>query len=186
MSDGVVYAENADGSERTVFSSRFACPVSGFSIEEIEPRLFSFNSPHGACPACDGLGVESFLRSRPGGTGRPGGAGRGRDRAVDGVAIAILRPDAAKPGAPLWSNNETRRGRICRKRCGRRSCSGQTSQFRSPTRTVVRSYTVTKPFEGVLKNLQRRWQETDSVWVREEMGALPGGESLVSFATARG
>src|SRR6478609_3244606 len=61
MSDGVVYAENADGGEQTVFSSRFACPVSGFSIEEIEPRLFSFNSPHGACPACDGLGVETFF-----------------------------------------------------------------------------------------------------------------------------
>src|SRR6202051_3154751 len=61
MSDGVVYAEPADGGEGTVFSSRFACPVSGFSIEEIEPRLFSFNSPHGACPACDGLGVESFF-----------------------------------------------------------------------------------------------------------------------------
>src|SRR5580658_5355544 len=61
MADGVVYAENADGGERTVFSSRFACPVSGFTIEEIEPRLFSFNSPHGACPACDGLGVETFF-----------------------------------------------------------------------------------------------------------------------------
>src|SRR5471032_1115466 len=57
MSDGIVYAENADGGERTVFSSKFACPVSGFSIEEIEPRLFSFNSPFGACPKCDGLGV---------------------------------------------------------------------------------------------------------------------------------
>ena len=65
LSDGVVYAENADADgpqgERTVFSSRFACPVSGFTIEEIEPRLFSFNSPHGACPACDGLGMESFF-----------------------------------------------------------------------------------------------------------------------------
>src|ERR1700692_4815554 len=61
LSDGVVYAENADSAERTVFSSKFACPVSGFTIEEIEPRLFSFNSPHGACPACDGLGVESFF-----------------------------------------------------------------------------------------------------------------------------
>src|ERR1700694_5963455 len=61
MADGVVYAEHADGSERTVFSSRFACPVSGFSIEEIEPRLFSFNSPHGACPACDGLGLEQQI-----------------------------------------------------------------------------------------------------------------------------
>jgi excinuclease ABC subunit A len=62
MADGIVYAETADDkAERTVFSSRFACPVSGFTIEEIEPRLFSFNSPHGACPACDGLGVETFF-----------------------------------------------------------------------------------------------------------------------------
>ena len=61
MADGVVYGEDAGSGERTVFSSRFACPVSGFAIEEIEPRLFSFNSPHGACPACDGLGVESFF-----------------------------------------------------------------------------------------------------------------------------
>src|SRR5271166_1644644 len=62
LSDGVVYAETADAkAERTVFSSRFACPVSGFTIEEIEPRLFSFNSPHGACPSCDGLGHESFF-----------------------------------------------------------------------------------------------------------------------------
>src|ERR1700688_3908730 len=61
MADAFIYAEHAYGSERTVFSSRFACPVSGFSIEEIEPRLFSFNSPHGACPACDGLGLEGFF-----------------------------------------------------------------------------------------------------------------------------
>ena len=61
LADGVVYAEDASTGARTVFSSRFACPVSGFSIEEIEPRLFSFNSPHGACPACDGLGVENFF-----------------------------------------------------------------------------------------------------------------------------
>src|SRR6201992_1311039 len=61
LSDGVVYAENPDTQARTVFSSRFACPVSGFTIEEVEPRLFSFNSPHGACPACDGLGLETFF-----------------------------------------------------------------------------------------------------------------------------
>jgi Excinuclease ABC subunit A len=61
MSDGIVYAENADTGERTVFSARFACPVSGFTIEEVEPRLFSFNSPHGACPDCAGLGTETFL-----------------------------------------------------------------------------------------------------------------------------
>ena len=59
--DGIVITEIVDGGERTVFSSRFACPVSGFTIEEIEPRLFSFNSPHGACPECDGLGIEIFF-----------------------------------------------------------------------------------------------------------------------------
>ena len=54
LTDGLVLAEDAESGERTVFSAKFACPVSGFTIEEIEPRLFSFNSPHGACPACDG------------------------------------------------------------------------------------------------------------------------------------
>src|SRR5690606_12501664 len=50
LADGIAFAENADTDERTIFSAKFACPVSGFTIEEIEPRLFSFNSPHGACP----------------------------------------------------------------------------------------------------------------------------------------
>jgi excinuclease ABC subunit A len=54
LAGGIAYAEKRDGGERTVFSARFACPESGFTIEEIEPRLFSFNSPQGACPTCDG------------------------------------------------------------------------------------------------------------------------------------
>ena len=56
LGEGLVFAENADSGERTIFSSKFACPVSGFTIDEIEPRLFSFNNPFGACPACDGYG----------------------------------------------------------------------------------------------------------------------------------
>lgn len=58
LSDGLLYAENAETGERHTFSAKFACPVSGFTIDEIEPRLFSFNSPFGACPICDGLGVK--------------------------------------------------------------------------------------------------------------------------------
>ncbi len=58
LSDGLLYGENADTGERHTFSAKFVCPVSGFSIDEIEPRLFSFNSPFGACPGCDGLGVK--------------------------------------------------------------------------------------------------------------------------------
>ncbi|MGL4426791.1 MAG: excinuclease ABC subunit UvrA [Alphaproteobacteria bacterium] len=58
LSDGLAYAENLETGERLTFSSRFSCPVSGFTLDEIEPRLFSFNSPFGACPTCDGLGVQ--------------------------------------------------------------------------------------------------------------------------------
>jgi len=61
LSDGLLYLENLDTKKFTTYSSKFACPVSGFSIEEIEPRLFSFNAPQGACNECDGLGVEKFF-----------------------------------------------------------------------------------------------------------------------------
>ncbi|MEK7731769.1 MAG: excinuclease ABC subunit A, partial [Planctomycetota bacterium] len=60
LADGIAFAEDADSGARMVFSAKFACPVSGFTISEIEPRLFSFNNPFGACPACDGLGTEMF------------------------------------------------------------------------------------------------------------------------------
>ena len=64
LSDGLVYLENLDSKKITTFSSKFACPVSGFSIEEIEPRLFSFNAPMGACEECDGIGVEKYFDDR--------------------------------------------------------------------------------------------------------------------------
>ena len=61
LADGLVFADDAKTEDRIVFSARFACPVSGFTIDEVEPRLFSFNNPFGACPSCDGLGVESHF-----------------------------------------------------------------------------------------------------------------------------
>ncbi|MCZ6744066.1 MAG: excinuclease ABC subunit A, partial [Alphaproteobacteria bacterium] len=61
LADGLAIAEDADSGERTTFSAKFACPVSGFTLDEIEPRLFSFNSPHGACPGCDGLGTKFYF-----------------------------------------------------------------------------------------------------------------------------
>ncbi len=174
LSDGVVYAENAGppgqgGGERTVFSSRFACPVSGFTIEEIEPRLFSFNSPHGACPACDGLGVESFF-----------------DPAL---VVPDERRSLAEGAIAPWTGAQSP--------YYDQTLSALAKHFRVSTRTQwhdlservrsaildgtgeaavaftyqdgVRSYTVTKPFEGVLRNLDRRWRESDSAWVREEL-----------------
>jgi len=61
LADGLCIAEDAKSGKQQIFSEKFACPVSGFTIPEIEPRLFSFNSPHGACPSCDGLGMEMTM-----------------------------------------------------------------------------------------------------------------------------
>ena len=169
LADGVVYAEHADTGERTVFSSRFACPVSGFSIEEIEPRLFSFNSPHGACPSCDGLGVESFFDPH--------------------LVVPDERACLAEGAVAAWVNaqspyyDQTLQSLAKHFRVSTRT---PWSELAEPVRTAilfgtgetpvamaykdgVRAYTVSKPFEGVIRNLQRRYQETDSAWVREEM-----------------
>ncbi len=168
MSDGVVYAENADGGEQTVFSSKFACPVSGFSIEEIEPRLFSFNSPHGACPACDGLGVESFFDPELVVPDDRAGLADGaivpwtgaQSPYYDQTLQSLARHFKQTTKTPWNELPEDVRHAIL---------FGTDEPIAFTYKDGVRSYTVTKPFEGVLKNLQRRWQETDSVWVREEM-----------------
>ncbi len=169
LSDGVAYTENADGGDRTVFSSRFACPVSGFTIEEIEPRLFSFNSPHGACPACDGLGTETFF-----------------DPAM---VVSDERLSLADGAITPWTGSQSpyydqtlqslaRHFKVTTKtpwqdlpqRVRDAILNGTGDEPVAFTyKDGVRAYTVTKPFEGVLHNLQRRFQETDSVWVREEL-----------------
>ena len=64
LSEGLIYVENLDNKKINIYSSKFSCPISGFSIEEIEPRLFSFNAPQGACNECEGLGVQKFFDSK--------------------------------------------------------------------------------------------------------------------------
>jgi excinuclease ABC subunit A len=184
MSDGIVYAENADGGERTVFSSRFACPVSGFSIEEIEPRLFSFNSPHGACPVCDGLGVESFfdpdLVVPDDRAGLADGAivpwSGAQSPYYDQTLQSLARHFKQTTKTPWHEFPEEVRQAIL---------FGTEEPIAFTYKDGVRSYTVTKPFEGVLKNLQRRWQETDSVWVREEMARYQAEKPCVVCNGAR-
>ena len=169
LSDGIVYAENAESSERTVFSSRFACPVSGFSIEEIEPRLFSFNSPHGACPACDGLGLESFFDPDmvvPNGqTTLAGGAvapWTGTQSPFYDQTLQSLALHFKVTTRTAWEDlPEAVRQAIL--------FGTGTAEVAFTYKDGVRSYTVTKSFEGVIKNLQRRLDETDSAWVREEL-----------------
>jgi excinuclease ABC subunit A len=169
LSDGIVYAENADTAERTVFSSRFACPVSGFTIEEIEPRLFSFNSPHGACPVCDGLGHQTFFdphlvipdeqRALNESTVLPWANAQSPyyDQTLASLAkhfkVKMTTPWEALPAAVqdaiLYGTGK------------------EIIEF--TYKDTARSYTVKKPFEGVIKNLERRIKETDSAWVREEL-----------------
>jgi excinuclease ABC subunit A len=169
MTDGIVYADDATTGARTTFSSRFACPVSGFSIEEIEPRLFSFNSPHGACPACDGLGQEKFFdpaltvpderASLAEGAIAPwaGATSPYYDQTLQGIA----RHFKVSTRTPWHDLPEHVRTAIL--------FGTGTTPVKLTYKDGVRAYDVEKPFEGVLKNLERRLRETDSAWVREEM-----------------
>ncbi|MFM7781025.1 MAG: excinuclease ABC subunit A, partial [Alphaproteobacteria bacterium] len=169
LADGIAYAENADGGERTVFSSRFACPVSGFTIEEVEPRLFSFNSPHGACPVCDGLGTESFFDPQ----------------------LVVPQDDVAlKDGAimPWTGASSPYYDQTLQSLAAHFKVKMTTAWQELPARVQhailhgtgdevvtlrykdgLRAYEVKKPFEGVIANLERRFRETDNPWVREDL-----------------
>ncbi len=170
MADGVVYAEDATTGERTVFSSRFACPVSGFSIEEIEPRLFSFNSPHGACPACDGLGVEAFFdphlvvpdERRPLAEGAVAPWVNTQSPYYDQTLQSLARHFKVTTRTPWNELPETVRNAIL--------FGTDKTVIKFTYKDGVREYAVEKPFEGVIANLARRLRETDSAWVREELG----------------
>jgi excinuclease ABC subunit A len=169
LSDGIVYAEGADDGARTVFSSRFACPVSGFTIEEIEPRLFSFNSPHGACPACDGLGHETFFdphlvvpdEQRALNEGAVMPWVNAQSPYYDQTLASLAKHFGAKMTVPWEKLPEDVRNGIL-------FGTGRT-EINFTYKDSARAYTVTKAFEGVIKNLERRLRETDSVWVREEL-----------------
>ncbi|MBV8576827.1 MAG: excinuclease ABC subunit UvrA [Acetobacteraceae bacterium] len=185
LSDGIAYAENADTRDRTVFSSRFACPVSGFTIEEIEPRLFSFNSPHGACPACDGLGIETFFDpalvvpddriSLADGTIAPWAGAQ--TPYYDQTLQSLARHFKVTTKTPWKDLPKKVRDAVL---------FGTGEEPVSFTyKDGVRAYTVTKPFEGVIRNLQRRHQETDSVWVREELARYQAEKPCAACHGAR-
>jgi excinuclease ABC subunit A len=169
LADGLVIAEDADSGERTIFSERFACPLSGFTIDEIEPRLFSFNNPYGACPACDGLGTTMYFDP---------------ELVVpdDGKTLAdgVIAP-WANSSSPYFrqtldslarhfkvSTREPFRDLPEHVRDGILNGTGE-DKVRMSYDDGLRSYNIEKPFEGVLPNMQRRWRETDSSWVREEL-----------------
>ncbi|WP_207537658.1 excinuclease ABC subunit UvrA [Sabulicella rubraurantiaca] len=170
LADGIAYAENADSGERTVFSQKFACPESGFSIEEIEPRLFSFNSPQGACPECDGLGVESFFDPalvvpQEGLSLKEGAiapwAGNASSAYYDQTLASLAKHLKISAEAPWEELPEAARNAILH---GTGS-TPVTLRYKDG----LRAYEVEKPFEGVIRNLQRRFRESDNPWVREDL-----------------
>jgi excinuclease ABC subunit A len=171
ISDGIAAAEFADEPDkRLIFSAKFACPVSGFTIEEIEPRLFSFNNPYGACPECDGLGTELFFE--------PELVVPDETLSLNRGAIAPwTRTSATSPYyqqtleslAKHYKQSMTKPWKDLSEDFREIVLYGSLDDVNFVYDDGVRHYSTEKPFEGVITNIERRWRETESNWVREEL-----------------
>jgi excinuclease ABC subunit A len=154
--------------ERVLFSEKFACPVSGFTISEIEPRLFSFNNPAGACPTCDGLGAQqkidaNLIVPEPERTLRDGAIApwaKSSSPYYNQTLEALGKHFGFKLGARWNDLSATVQGVIL---------NGTDEKIEFHYADGARSYTTHKNFEGIITNLERRWKETDSAWAREEI-----------------
>ncbi|ATG43568.1 uvrABC system protein A [Phaeobacter piscinae] len=160
--------EEAPDPERITFSENFACPVSGFTIPEIEPRLFSFNAPFGACPDCDGLGVELFFDER---LVVPDQSLKIYDGALapwrKGKSPYFLQTIEAI--AKHYQFDKNTKWKDLPKKVQQvflRGSGDEEIKFRYDEGGRV--YEVTRVFEGVIPNMERRYRETDSSWIREE------------------
>ena len=169
LSDGLAFVQDVATDKQTVFSAKFACPVSGFTIDEIEPRLFSFNNPFGACPSCDGIGVSSHFD----------------EQLIVPSKSKSLRDGAIAPWANSSSKYYLQTLQSLAKQFGF-SIEVAYSELPTVFQDIIlhgsgdqsvemvyddglRSYKTRKPFEGIVPNLARRYRETDSNWVREEL-----------------
>ena len=186
LTGGVALVGLIEDSERAdvLFSSRFACPMCDFAIPEMEPRLFSFNNPAGACESCAGLGSKRFFD--PERVVRPhlslaGGAVRGWDRRNSwyySILESLARHYGFDPEAPFESLPAKIRNVVLHG-------SGRTRirfTFRFQT---GRRFTRTRPFEGVLPNMERRYRETESPRVREELSRYLGSTPCPDCGGAR-
>jgi excinuclease ABC subunit A len=173
LADGIAILETApregEGEpERFTFSEKFACPVSGFTIPEIEPRLFSFNAPFGACPSCDGLGVELFFDERlvvPDVTlkiadGALAPWRKGKSPYFLQTIEAIAKHYGFNQNA-RWKDLDPKVQEVFLRGSG-------TEEIKFRYDEGGRVYQVSRPFEGVIPNMERRYRETDSNWIREE------------------
>lgn len=178
LTNGLLWVQDVNTQDIVTYSSKFACPVSGFAIEEIEPRLFSFNSPQGACPTCDGLGVEIIFD----------------EQMVVPNHDLSLKDGAIAPWSAQEDSASSKRGQLTYEYYAQvlegianyysenanlpfRELSADLKKiilYGSGDKVVpivyndgVRKYISKKPFEGVIPNLKRRWLETESDWTRE-------------------
>jgi excinuclease ABC subunit A len=175
LAEGIALIEfadekNEDGTPRQItFSEKFACPVSGFTIAEIEPRLFSFNNPFGACPVCDGLGTEQKIDP---------------DQIVPDASLS-LRDGAILPWSKTSAPYYLQTLQSVAKHYGASTGTAwsdlpfevQHAILYGTDKTKIsfeyhdglRKYSTVKPFEGVIGNLERRYKETESAGMREEI-----------------
>ena len=171
LADGIAILETAppEGDpERITFSENFACPVSGFTIPEIEPRLFSFNAPFGACPVCDGLGAELFFDERlmvpDAALSLENGAiapwRKGKSPYFTQTIQAIARHYGFDPKA-AWKDLPDGVQQVFLRGSGDEEIAFRYDEG-------GRVYQVKRSFEGVIPNMERRYRETDSAWIREE------------------
>ncbi|WGM39871.1 excinuclease ABC subunit UvrA [Caulobacter sp. NIBR1757] len=175
LAEGLAVAEWAEAKEgekeprRLLFSEKFACPVSGFTIAEIEPRLFSFNNPAGACPVCDGLGAKLAFdadmiipdKDKSLHKGAVSPWAKGPSPLYTQTLQALSRHYGFSMDKP-WHELPEKAQEVVLYGTG-------TEKIKFVYDDNARKYEVVKPFEGVLPNLERRWRETDSSWVREEL-----------------
>ena len=188
LADGLAYVEYASGDkigERILFSAKFACPVSGFTIEEIEPRLFSFNNPFGACPTCDGLGKKLYFDP---------------DLVVPDKTVSLDKGALApwgKSNAPYYAQTLKSLAKHYKFKTTYpwQKLDDKVQQvllYGSGTEIIEmiysddrKEYKVEKPFEGIIGNIQRRWRETDSNMVREELGKYQSSSECEACAGYR-
>ena len=182
LADGITVLETAPGEgegapERITFSEKFACPVSGFTIPEIEPRLFSFNAPFGACPDCDGLGVELFFDEQlvvPDVTlkisdGALAPWRKGKSPYFLQTIESIAKHYGFNKNA-RWKDLDPKVQEVFLRGSG-------TDEIKFRYDEGGRVYQVERPFEGVIPNMERRYRETDSNWIREEFEAYQNNRS---------
>ncbi len=191
LGEGLIEVELLDAKskkdENTILtmSSKFACPVSGFTLPEIEPRLFSFNSPYGACPTCDGLGTQMFFDP---------------DLVVPDTSLSL----AERAIAP-WANSTSKYYIQTLEGLAKHYTFSLYDAFRDLPKKVQeiilygsgnesiriaytegsRSYMSDRPFEGVVTNLERRWRETESDWMREELSKYKSEHACDDCAGSR-